>query len=124
MKKSQNSDSQVMAILKQAEAGTPVPVLCREHDMSSAAFYKWRAKFGGMDAPSLRSPWRAANVKNAVTGTYRAIRPQHLPRYPTEFCYRFNRRYHLKDMLPRFAYVAALTPPMPNRLLMMAESYG
>jgi len=50
MKKSRYSDSQILAILKQAEAGTPVPVLCREHGMSSAAFYKWRAKFGGMDA--------------------------------------------------------------------------
>jgi len=40
-----------MAILKQAETGTPVPELCREHGMSSASFYKWRAKFGGMDAP-------------------------------------------------------------------------
>jgi putative transposase len=35
---------------KQAETGTPVPELCREHGMSSAAFYKWRAKYGGMDA--------------------------------------------------------------------------
>ena len=50
MKKSRYSDSQILAILKQAEAGTPVPVLCREHGMSSAAFYKWRAKYGGMDA--------------------------------------------------------------------------
>jgi len=39
-----------MAILKQADAGTPVPELCREHGMSSASFYKWRAKYGGMDA--------------------------------------------------------------------------
>jgi putative transposase len=38
-----------MAILKQAEAGTPVPQLCREHGVSSATVYKWRAKFGGMD---------------------------------------------------------------------------
>lgn len=50
MKKSRYSDSQIMAILKQAEAGTPVPQLCREHGMSAATFYKWRAKFGGMDA--------------------------------------------------------------------------
>ena len=50
MKKSRFTDSQVMAILKQAEAGTPVPELCREHGMSSATFYKWRAKYGGMDA--------------------------------------------------------------------------
>ena len=50
MKKSRYSDSQIMAILKQADAGTPVPELCREHGMSSASFYKWRAKYGGMDA--------------------------------------------------------------------------
>ncbi len=50
MKKSRYTDSQIMAILKQPEAGTPVPELCREHGMSSATFYKWRAKFGGMDA--------------------------------------------------------------------------
>ena len=50
MKRSKFSDSQILAILKQAEAGTPVPELCREHAMSSATFYKWRAKYGGMDA--------------------------------------------------------------------------
>lgn len=50
MKTSRYSDSQIMSILKQAEAGTPVPELCREHGMSSATFYKWRAKYGGMDA--------------------------------------------------------------------------
>jgi putative transposase len=50
MKRSRFSDSQVMAILKQAEGGTPVPELCREHGMSNATFYKWRAKYGGMDA--------------------------------------------------------------------------
>lgn len=50
MKTSRFSDSQIIAILKQAEAGSPVPELCREHGISSATFYKWRAKFGGMDA--------------------------------------------------------------------------
>ena len=50
MKKSRYTDSQIMAILKQAESGVPVPQLCREHGMSSATFYKWRSKFGGMDA--------------------------------------------------------------------------
>ncbi|AEC21712.1 hypothetical protein PT7_3172 [Pusillimonas sp. T7-7] len=50
MKQSRFTDSQIMAILKQAEGGTPVPELCREHGMSSASFYKWRAKYGGMDA--------------------------------------------------------------------------
>lgn len=50
MKKSRFSDSHIIAVLKQAEAGTPVPELCREHGISSATFYKWRAKYGGMDA--------------------------------------------------------------------------
>ncbi len=50
MKKSRYTDSRIIAILKQAEAGTPVPELCREYDMSSASFYKWRAKYGSMDA--------------------------------------------------------------------------
>ena len=50
MKKSRFTDNQILAILKQAESGVPVPELCREHGMSSASFYKWRAKFGGMDA--------------------------------------------------------------------------
>jgi len=50
MKKSRYSDSQILTILKQAESGTPVPALCREHGMSNASFYKWRAKYGGMDA--------------------------------------------------------------------------
>lgn len=49
MKKSRYTDSQIISILKQAEAGTPVTELCREHGMSDATFYKWRSKFGGMD---------------------------------------------------------------------------
>ncbi|TCS64006.1 transposase [Varunaivibrio sulfuroxidans] len=44
MKQSRYSDSLIIAILKQAEAGTPVPDLCREHGMSSASFYKWRRR--------------------------------------------------------------------------------
>lgn len=50
MKISRFSDNQILSILKQAEGGTPVPELLREHGISSATFYKWRAKYGGMDA--------------------------------------------------------------------------
>jgi putative transposase len=64
MKKSQFTDSQILAILKQAENGVPVPELCREHGMSSASFYKWRSKFGGMDA-SLMARMRELEQENA-----------------------------------------------------------
>ena len=50
MKKSRYTDSQILTILKQAEAGKPLPELCREYGMSSATFYKWRSKYSGMDA--------------------------------------------------------------------------
>lgn len=63
MKTSRFSDSQIIAILKQAEAGSPVPALCREHGISSATFYKWRAKFGGMDA-SLMTRLRELEEEN------------------------------------------------------------
>ena len=46
--------SQILAILKQNENGVAVPVPCREDGMSSAQFYKWRAKFGGMDASMMK----------------------------------------------------------------------
>lgn len=54
MKRSKYSDSQILAIIKQNEAGVPVPELCREHGMSSATFYKWRPKYGGMDASLMK----------------------------------------------------------------------
>jgi putative transposase len=49
MKKSRFTDSQIMDAIKRAEAGLAVPEVCRELGISSATFYKWRAKFGGMD---------------------------------------------------------------------------
>ncbi len=54
MKKSTRTDSQILAILKQNEKGASVVDLCREHGMSNAAFYQWRAKFGGMDASMMK----------------------------------------------------------------------
>jgi len=63
MKNAKFSDAQIMAILRQAESGVPVSELCREHGMSSASFYKWRAKFGGMDA-SMMSEMKAMLEEN------------------------------------------------------------
>ncbi len=42
------------------------------------------------------------NIKNSMKGSYHSINSKHLPRYLAEFCYRFNRRFNLKDMMPRF----------------------
>jgi putative transposase len=64
MKKPRYSDSQIIKILKEAEAGIPVPELCRQYGMSSASFYKWRAKFGGMDA-SMMARLKELEAENA-----------------------------------------------------------
>ena len=63
MKKSRYTDSQIINILKQAVAGTPVPELCREHGLSNASFYKWRAKYGGMNA-SLMARMKELEAEN------------------------------------------------------------
>lgn len=54
MKKSRYTDTQIIAILKQNEAGMSVSDLCREHGMSQATFYQWRSKYGGMDASLMK----------------------------------------------------------------------
>lgn len=63
MKQKRFSETQIMQILKQAEGGVPVSELCREHGMSSASFYKWRSKYGGMDA-SMISQMKAMTQEN------------------------------------------------------------
>lgn len=61
------------------------------------------------------------NIKAALVGTYRAVREKHVPRYLAEFEYRFNRRYDLGAMIPRLAFVALTTAPMPYRFLKLAD---
>ena len=54
MKKSRFSDERIIAILKEGDAGVKVPELCRKHGMSHATYYKWKARFVGMDVSQLR----------------------------------------------------------------------
>ena len=54
MKRSRFSESQIVGILKEADAGRAVKELCREHGVSPATYYKWKSKFGGMDASELK----------------------------------------------------------------------
>lgn len=63
MQKSRLTETQIMGILRQAEGGVPVADLCREHGMSSASFYKWRSKYGGMDA-SMISQMKSIEEEN------------------------------------------------------------
>ena len=54
MRTSKFSESQIVAILKQQEGGLKVADICREQGISAATFYKWRSKYGGMDASMLK----------------------------------------------------------------------
>ena len=63
MKKTRFTEAQIMGALRQMEGGVPAAELCREHGMSSATLYKWRAKHGGMDA-SLISEMKAMAEEN------------------------------------------------------------
>ena len=54
VKRPQSSENQIIKILKEAETGVPVTDLCRTHGFSKSSFYKWKAKYGGMEASDLR----------------------------------------------------------------------
>lgn len=54
MKKTRFTESQIVTILKQQEAGVPVKDICRENGISDATFYNWKAKYGGMDSSQLK----------------------------------------------------------------------
>ena len=54
MKKTRFTESQIVAILKSADAGMKVKDLCRKHGISEATYYNWKSKYGGMDASDLK----------------------------------------------------------------------
>lgn len=64
MKKSRFTESQIVSILKQADAGVPVNEVWRQHGISSATYYKWKAKYGGLDVSELKRA-RELEAENA-----------------------------------------------------------
>ena len=54
MRKSKFSETQIITILKAVEAGKTVRDVCREHEISDATYYKWKTKYGGMEAADIR----------------------------------------------------------------------
>jgi putative transposase len=64
MKRSKFTDSQIMEALKRADSGLAVPEICRELGISTATFYKWRAKYGGMDT-SMMARMKELEAENA-----------------------------------------------------------
>lgn len=63
------------------------------------------------------------NIKNSLRGTYHAISKEHLPRYLAEFCFRFNYRFRLEEVLDELLGTSVVTPPMPYKLLKLPESF-
>ena len=64
MKRSRYTEEQIIGILKEQEAGTPVAELCRKHGMSDATFYTWKSKYGGLEVSDAKR-LRALETENA-----------------------------------------------------------
>lgn len=65
MKRKQFSEEQIIGILKEAEAGAVVTELCRRHGLSSATFYAWKAKYGGLEVSEAKRLLADAMLDNA-----------------------------------------------------------
>ena len=74
MKKSKFSDTQIVSILKEAEAGQPVKEICRKYGISSACYYNWKSKFGGMSVSELKR-MRELKEENAKLKRMYAVSP-------------------------------------------------
>lgn len=73
MKKSRFSETQIVGILKEADAGLAVKDVCRKHGISQATYYKWKSQYGGMEASDLKrvKDLEAENASSACTRTWR-----------------------------------------------------
>lgn len=77
MKSSKFSESQIVTILKLAENGMPITEVCRSNVVSSATFYKWRAKYGGMDVSMLSKVKQLEAENNRLKRMYAELQLDH-----------------------------------------------
>ena len=77
MKRKRFTEGQIVKILKEAEAGVPVADLCRKYGFSSSTFYKWKAKYGGMDAPALRRLKELEEENHRLKAMYAELSLEH-----------------------------------------------
>ena len=77
MKSSKFSESQIVTILKLAENGMPITEVCRSNGVSSATFYKWRAKYGGMDVSMLSKVKQLEAENNRLKRMYAELQLDH-----------------------------------------------
>lgn len=86
MKKSRFTETQIIGILKEADAGTKVQDLCRKHGISSPTYYKWKSKYGGLDASQLKQ------IKELETD---------LAQYKKMYAELAHENYALKDLIEK-----------------------
>lgn len=77
MKKSRFSEEKIIAILREADAGAKVIDLCRKHGMSDATYYKWKARYGGMDVSQLRRLRELETENNRLKRMYAELSLTH-----------------------------------------------
>ena len=74
MRKGKYSGEQVIAILREHEAGRPTAEICRKYGVSNATFYKWKSKFGGMQVSDAKRLWSASRTLEILGGSSPPVR--------------------------------------------------
>lgn len=77
MKKSRFTETQIVSILKEVEAGLKVDQVCRNHGISSATYYNWKSKYGGMEASDIKRLKALEEENNRLKKMYANLSLEH-----------------------------------------------